>query len=248
MLRPRRAVILASLIVVLVLMGVACGGEEATAPAVSPSPSVAATVSPAATQPVSPSLTPAATETAAATPTQSGPDGTSGWNVYTNTKYGYEIKYPPTAVVVAASGTPGETGSTDVTQATRIVIDIAPVPASGTIAFPFLITVQPNTERLSPEQYLQELKAASERAKEAGEVPVSLADQIQSEGPVSVGDIPAYRIIQSSVVRDDEVTYMTTDDFIYRVWYSTANNQADLQASDHYNTFQSILATFRFTQ
>ena len=41
---------------------------------------------------------------------------------------------------------------------------------------------------------------------------------------------------------------MTTDDFIYRVWYSTANNQADPQALQHYNTFTKILSTFSFTQ
>jgi len=242
MLRPSGAAILASLIVVLVLLAVACGGEEATAPAVSPSPSVSAT------QAITPSLTPAATETAAVTPTQPGPDETSGWNTYLNTKYGYEIKYPPTAVVVAASATPAEGEPADVTQASRVVINIAPDASSQVVAFPFLITVQPNPEKLSPEQYLQELKATSERAKEAGEVPVSLADQILSEESLLVNDIPAYRIIQSSVVRDDEVTYMTTDDFIYRVWYSTANNQADPQALQHYNTFTKILSTFSFTQ
>jgi hypothetical protein len=225
----------------LTLLAVACGGgEEPRVTAPSPSPTAVGTVAMTAS--------PAATEVAAPSPTSAATEDTAEWNTYTNTKYGYEIRYPLTASIEMAPVPAEREQSVDIAHAQRILIDITPTVVLGFDSRPFLISVQPNPNGLSAEEHLQELKAASEQAKEAGETLVSLTEQIQSEGPLTLNGLTAYSIIQGVLEREEKVVYLATDDFIYRVAYTTVNNPSDTFASAHYDTFELMLSTFRFIE
>jgi hypothetical protein len=76
------------------------------------------------------------------------PDPTAGWNIYSDTLYGYSLKYPPTWIVSRISTDPEE-------RQRRVDFLSAPLQTGRDLPVMVSVTVYENPQRLSASEWVQ---------------------------------------------------------------------------------------------
>ena len=151
---------------------------------------------------------------------------TSGWRIYRNNQYRYEISYPP--------------GSTIRNYGLNtILIDI------GAGAVPFSVKVIPNPQRLSAKQWVEQLKAKAHRQED---VPLPI-EQIfpekgPQEGPVQVGTVSGYRLRVFAIDYEKDLFFLSSAEFMYELGLSAVDPN-DPEFDMHHRIFIRMLETFR---
>jgi len=190
---------------------------------------------PTPTTVVIPTQIPIATSTPMSTPTS---DPTANWKTYTNTKYGYSIKYPPETRVEE-----GPAGGERLQEAIFMLFGpkAPPGPSEFTDGFGITLAVIKNPNNKNPAQFAQEYYQQA-------------AEDINNK--ILEGDISKCKV--ENVVKGNisgvRFTYCTqvpgTGILNFSEWYVkngvTSQINAVLQNENYLTIFNLMLSTFRF--
>jgi len=214
-------------------------GQRRVAPIVTPPTPIPTIVTPTSVFVLSPTPIPIATIVATPTSTMATPtpDPTADWKTYTNTKYGYEIKYPPGTKTGEGPGYEERIQETSLT----FFGPRYPGPGEFTDGFGITLAVIKNPSQKTPMQFAQENYNG---AKE------------DINNRILEGDISKCKV--ESAIRSNTTgarfTYCTqapgSGVLNLSEWYVkngiTYQIYAVLQNEDYLTTFNLILSTFRF--
>jgi len=177
-------------------------------------------------------LQPTPTPVVVPTPT---PEPTADWKIYTNTKYGYSIKYPSEWTVEAMVGIPVETFEEPVISG----------PPNADIQGQMFIEVRLKDERNTP-------KEAFEKERSLG----GILETITEETTTFAG----YDAYKTTVRYKQEgykygvvtkAIYLIKDDYLHKIFYSEWHRAKDIQSLDDWTigaTFDLMLSTFKFLE
>lgn len=153
-------------------------------------------------------------------------DQATGWKVYRNEEYGYEIKYPEQARIKTRGPH-------------RILIDI------GGEAVAFSVKVNRNPENLSAKQWVEKLKARARRGEDAP-MPIELIfhERGPDEGPIQVDTLSGYRFRVFAIDYEKDLVFFAGGPLIYELGLA-AFDPNDPEFSIHSRIFRAMLETFR---
>lgn len=163
-------------------------------------------------------------------------DPTANWKTYTNTKYGFEFKYPTGFVVTESLFHPYSDCSSPTQDQCGLSIKIESNSISGKPAFGLLVNGQPDGGLYTDESYINYKLARTSRNYlfVTGENVVS-GGVIRTNG--SVGGSPEFdhlQLMKASIV-------VNNDNYI---WFG----KFERAGADHSLLFKEILSTFHFTK
>ena len=166
-----------------------------------------------------------------------GQDSTANWKSYTNTLYGYSIRYPSGAALSNNDKNSTPESSNDIFlkfqyEGDGFTDEIGPS-----------ISVSENASRFSPQEYFEQLEKESE---DRGDI-APLSDRITEKHDVQVGKIQGYQIEIFSFDSQTRTTYLSNGNLIVSISYpSSIPEIPEEDYSQLLETFDQILSTFKF--
>jgi len=173
-----------------------------------------------------PAAQPTPTPEVVATPT---PDLTADWKTYTNTKYGYSIKYPQGVIVE------------DDKEQNLVIFEF---PKEEDWIAGFSVWYYSNLENLDPQSFYQKLYDEEKAASEEGLPPPP--EPLESKG-VNVGNLRGFQVRILAYEAYERITYLGKDDKMVAIRFADENPNDPLQ-KEHLDTFNLMLSTFRFLE
>jgi len=169
---------------------------------------------------VKPGPQPTPTPVVVATPT---PDPTANWKTYTNTKYGYLVKYPEDGEVVSAKLSEVDMDQEEFSSP-QLLID------NRTAALN--VVIYENRQNLSLSEFAQTI----------------FKEDVISQKSIIIGEISGYEMVVRGADTDNRYIFLGKDKLILEIFFPTADNPNDAKAKEHFDIFNLMLSTFKFSE